>query len=493
MKLRRAMSGYAGRRRAGPSSRALVGSALRNSEEIRHGIFVALGPHRADWISPSYVDTGEAEQFSAAFKAEAVELARPGDRASPERREGMLTLRQVCGTRMAAKASRVAAAVAFGALGLCRFCTSNAFAQSGWVLQYTGQLEPPGVRTPEVPACYGGTYCQFWEELDRNAGTARIVVAGGQVYQLQYGGAIFQYPSTPCTSQCPGWWLIDFDPTTKAIFSDGTSLYKLLQDGRLFRWTGSSWAMVPYNDEPRYVGAYVEDGTWVTWLGGEILTVAFGGGITAVVQQNRLSLRWADGYTEYNRTRPRSVAVTGSGVVYEFSPGFLLDPAGCCNEEWRSGFITARWLIPALDPPYQKFTEKIIFHPQSEIVAIAAASNWLFTLQNDGSIWRYTATTPWTGASPGIWEKLDNNPATARIVASGSELYQLHQNGSLWRFTGPVCNGSSCPGWELLIGGGVGRIAIDGQSVYALTQPQPLVRPLVIRPSPFEYVCPECL
>ena len=315
----------------------------------------------------------------------------------------MFTLRRVCGVRLGARASRVAAAVAFGALGLCWLTTSNALAKSGWVLRYTRELPQQGGTTQGVPAC-SGSYCQFWEELDRNFDTARIVAAGGQLYQLQNSGAIFQYPSAPCTSQCPGWWLIDYDPTTKAIFSDGNSMYKRLQDGRLLRWTGSSWNLVPYNPE----GWRPAGGGWIT---GEIVTVAFGGGITAVVQRNRLSLRWSEGYTEYtNRYYPSSVAVTGSGVVYEFSPGYL-SPGSCtvCSE-WRPGFVTARWLIPALDPPYQKFTEGRVYHPQNEMVAITAGSNGLFTLQEDGSIWRYTAT-PLSGVSPVIGRSSTTTPS----------------------------------------------------------------------------------
>ena len=88
-----------------------------------------------------------------------------------------------------------------------------------------------------MPPCYSG-YCQFWESLDRNAYTARIAAGGGQLYQLQYSGAIFKYPSTPCTSDCPGWHLVgDYDPAVKAIYTKDSRLYKLRQDGSVFGLT----------------------------------------------------------------------------------------------------------------------------------------------------------------------------------------------------------------------------------------------------------------
>jgi hypothetical protein len=34
------------------------------------------------------------------------------------------------------------------------------------------------------------------------------------------------------------------------------------------------------------------------------------------------------------------------------------------------------------------------------------------------------------------WELLDNNPATAEIVAADGNLYQRHNNGFFFRYTG---------------------------------------------------------
>lgn len=383
----------------------------------------------------------------------------------------MLTLRRVWGDRGIARASCFAAV-----LGLCWLSASNAaYAQSGWLLQYTGPLTPPGGAPPAEPPC-NGSYCQFWQELDRNLITARIVVAGGHLYQLQANGAMYQYPEASCTSQCARWWAIDDQNIpTKAIFNVDSVLHRLRQDGVLERRVGSSWEMVAYDEE-----------------GGPVVTVAHGGGTTAVVQATRLSLRRGQEHFEYPYVYwdydhvfkgPNPIAVTGSsGWVYELYAPYESAPKD------PPFFINEYSIIPALDPPYWKFKLRQVYPPQADVVTIAAGSDSLLTLHNDGSIWRYRNNQ---------WNKLDNNPATASIVASGDDLYQLHNDGSLWHFTGTVCN-TLCPGWELLIAGGVGRIAVDGQRVYALTQAHPPGRPLLwfperFRPYPLPYVCPECL
>jgi hypothetical protein len=79
---------------------------------------------------------------------------------------------------------------------------------------------------------------------------------------------------------------------------------------------------------------------------------------------------------------------------------------------------------------------------------------------------------------------LDNNPAAINIVASAGKLYQLHSNGGLWQYTGMPCSGSICPGWQLLINDGTGRIAADGSDLYELN--------LTPTPSTRQRICVEC-
>jgi hypothetical protein len=80
---------------------------------------------------------------------------------------------------------------------------------------------------------------------------------------------------------------------------------------------------------------------------------------------------------------------------------------------------------------------------------IVAAGGQLFQRHNDGRIWRYLGT-PCNGESCPSWRLLDNNPKTRSIVAGGNQLYQLHNGGDIWRHTGIGCTGNSCPGWQQL-------------------------------------------
>ena len=352
----------------------------------------------------------------------------------------MFTLRPMRFARGTTRARRFAVTLAFGALVLCGLSTSNAYAQPGWVRQYTGQLVPPGVRPPGVPTCYGA-YCQFWEPLDRNAYTARIAAGQGELYQLHYGGAIFKYPSTPCASGCPGWHLAgENDPAAKAIFAGGAGLYKMRQDGSVFVFTGSgAWSQVEGPDSAR---------------------------ITIAVGEYRMASLYADGsITILGQRFPGdavAIVLDGNDDLYRLSATGDIDVL-----RWRWSF---NWV------PLDK-------NPVTIAIA-AAGSGQLYQLQDNGSIWRYTGRV----CNPGCqetWERLNNNPATARIIASGDELYMWQNNGSLWRYTGMPCNSDVCSGWEVLMGDGVGRIAVDGNRLYALTQQ--------VARSTRQRVCYECL
>jgi ribosomal protein L24E len=82
-------------------------------------------------------------------------------------------------------------------------------------------------------------------------------------------------------------------------------------------------------------------------------------------------------------------------------------------------------------------------------LAIAAGSNQLYQLHNDGSIFRFTGTPCSGGSCPG-WQMLDNKNAAIAITAAARGLLQLHNDGSIWRFGSTPCTGSSCPGWQQL-------------------------------------------
>ena len=82
-------------------------------------------------------------------------------------------------------------------------------------------------------------------------------------------------------------------------------------------------------------------------------------------------------------------------------------------------------------------------------IAIAADYSNLYQLHGNGSIWRWKGE-PCNGNSCTSWERLDRNPRAIAISAAGSKLFQLHDNGAIWESTGAACEGSSCAGWRRL-------------------------------------------
>lgn len=368
----------------------------------------------------------------------------------------MFSLQRRSGSRRAAR--RFTAAFTLGAFGLCGFSTLNAYAQTGWVRQYTGQQAPPGVRPLGTPACEGG-YCPFWEPVDRNAYTARLAASGGHLYQLQSSGAIYQYPEIPCTSQCygPGWWLRDFDPSTKAIYADGDILYKLSRDGSVSKSsTGTAWSEVKSPDSGR-LSIAVRSGKMASLYADGSIDVDSQGKLPTVDPSNQIVL---DDHGDLYRLANVHLTLPPSVSVDLFYVQLLRSG----ETDWR-----------------------LLDYLGGERVAISAGA-WgkLYQLHNDGTIWRWKGTVC-EGPSycPG-WEPLDNNPGTVKILAAGNELYQLHGDGSVWRYTGVPCNGDSCLGWEVLIADGVGQIAADSNRLYVLSQ-EAGFRPNGAR------ICSECL
>jgi hypothetical protein len=68
-------------------------------------------------------------------------------------------------------------------------------------------------------------------------------------------------------------------------------------------------------------------------------------------------------------------------------------------------------------------------------IKIITDNGQLFQLHNNGMIWRYLG-------SPNNWEPVDNNLKTADIVLGGGNLYQKHNNGQIWRYTWVPCTGN---------------------------------------------------
>lgn len=344
----------------------------------------------------------------------------------------------VSGARVAnsgnVRKSRFTASLAIAALWVGVLSTSTAYAQTGWVRNRTG-----------LPC--DGTYCQFWEDMDRNGVTARIAASGGNLYQLQITGAIFKAPTTPCTYFCPGWGLIGYNAGTKAVYADGSSVYQLRDDGSIWRYLGTpdSWQ----------------------WIGGNALSLGVGGGKVYRMQPDGEVWEYVNGQWYLLSWFSNAVAITvsttgrlyqlnGDGAILRYTPG-----APNSNHGWE-----------------------LLDNNPATVGIVAGGDRELYQLHNNGAVWHFTGALC-NGFCPG-WELLENPGTTVRIAATNGELYRLHNNGALLRYTFPGCGENNCAGWawELLMPDGVGRVAADGSRLYEINQPaSPMIR---------QRVCDQC-
>ena len=247
------------------------------------------------------------------------------------------------------------------------------------------QLHADGRIWAHTGVACDGPACPGWVMLDNNPSTRAIAAAGTALYQLHADGKIWRYTGVRCgAGACPGWQLIDNNPRTVAIAAGGTRLYQRHNDGKIWRFTGvaCSGASCP---------------GW-TMLDNNPATVDIVADGTQLYQLHNSGRIW----------RSTGAACSGSSC-----PG---------------------WTMLDNNPATK---------------AIAAAGGQLYQLHGTGAIWRFTGTVCSGSSCPG-WTKLDNNPATRDIAANVGGLFQRHEGGRIWRHTGTACSGSSCPGWQML-------------------------------------------
>jgi hypothetical protein len=300
----------------------------------------------------------------------------------------------------------------------------------GWIWQFTSP-------------CVGSS-CAGWQRLDRNSKTVSITAAGSQLYQLHNDGWIWRYTGTPCSGDnCPGWQRLDKNAKTVAITAGGGELYQLHNDGWVWRYTGTPCA----------------GDNCAGWqrLDNNSMTIAIAAGGDQLYQLHNDGSIWryrgtpctgesCPGWERLDRN-PKTVAIAAaSGQLYQLhNDGWIWRYTGSpCSGDNCGG--------------WQRLDRN------SRTVAIAAMGDQLFQLHNDGRIWRYTGT-PCSGDSCPGWQLLDNNPRTGMIVATDpprmgggdtvyqlhtDPLYQMHTDGKIWRYTGTECDGESCPGWQRL-------------------------------------------
>jgi hypothetical protein len=299
------------------------------------------------------------------------------------------------------------------------------------------QLHNDGMIWKSTGTPCDGVFCPGWQLLDDNTKTVNIAADGGNLYQLHNDGMIWKYTGTPCSgTSCPGWQMLDNNTKAAAIAAGGSSLYELHNDGMIWRYTGTpctgtscpGWQMLDDNTKTVAIAA---DGGNLYQLHNDGMIWRFTG--TACSGTSCPGWQMLD-----NNTKAAAIASSGGNLYELHNDGMIWHYTGTpC-----SGSSCPGWQM--LDD-------------NTKSVAIRADGSGLYQLHNDGMIWKYTGTACSGTSCPG-WQMLDDNTRTTQIASGGGQLnqlhdgllYQLHKDGSIWRYTGAGCQGSSCPGWQML-------------------------------------------
>ena len=234
-----------------------------------------------------------------------------------------------------------------------------------------------------------------WQLLDNNPATVAIASDGAQLYQLHRTGLIWRYTGTPLT----GWQELDNNPASAQIVTSGGHLYQRHNTGLVWRYTGTpltGWQLLDNNAATIDI---VGDGDDLYQLHNSGRIWKFTG--TPLT-----------GWQELDNNAATRKIIAANGHLYQLHKTGLI---------WRyTGTPHTGW-------------QQIDNNPAT--VDIIADGNDLFQLHNTGEVWKFTGT-PLTG-----WQELDNNPATKQISAAGGRLYQRHETGKIWKYVTPPMTG----------------------------------------------------
>ena len=282
-----------------------------------------------------------------------------------------------------------------------------------------------------------GESCPGWQRLDRNSKTVAIAAAGGQLYQLHNDGWIWRYTGSPCSGEsCPGWQRLDRNSKTIAIAGAGDQLYQLHNDGWIWRYTGvaCSGESCPGWQRLDHNSKTIA----IAGAGGQLYQLHNDGWIwryTGVACSGESCPGWQRLDNNF-----RTGGISAGDQLYQ------LHSKGQLFQRHNDGWIWRYTGLPCTGDACPGW-ERLDNNPNT--AQIVAAGNQLFQLHKNGWIWRYTGK-PCAGEACSGWQRLDNNANTAAIVAGGNQLFQLHKNGWIWRYSGTPCTGDSCPGWQRL-------------------------------------------
>ena len=242
---------------------------------------------------------------------------------------------------------------------------------------------------------YTGTPMSGWLLLDNNPATVNVVTDGTDIYQLHSNGTIWRFTGTPLT----GWVLLDNNPAASQLAASGGHLYQLHHDGSIWQYLGTpltGWLLLDYN--PAAVGIYADGYNLYQFHRGGTIWQYAGTPLTGWLLLD-------------NNPAAVQLAASGGHLYQLHHDGTFFQ---------YTGVPLTGWL-------------ELDHNPAT--MAITAEGNNLYQLHHDGTIFQYTGV-PLTG-----WLEMDNNPATVATAAGGGHLYQLHQGGTIWQYLGPPLTG----------------------------------------------------
>ncbi|KAI5459405.1 hypothetical protein BGZ63DRAFT_406698 [Mariannaea sp. PMI_226] len=238
-----------------------------------------------------------------------------------------------------------------------------------------------------------------WELLDTNSNSVSITVDGSTLYQLHGNGRMWKYTG-PAIS---GWTELDNNSHTKKLAASNGHLYQLHNDGKIWKYNGTpytGWDLIDTNSATIDIVADGDD----------------------LYQLHNTGLIWKyngvpiSGWDNLDNNRATRKIAASKGNLYQLhSSGLIWKYTGVPMTGWQC------------------------IDTNSATTDIVAQGDDIYQLHKTGLIFRYEGV-PVSG-----WQCLDNNSATKAIIAGPGRLYQMHSNGKIWQYVGvPIA------GWKLL-------------------------------------------
>ena len=296
-------------------------------------------------------------------------------------------------------------------------------------------------------------------------------VSAAVLFQLHDNGEIWSFDGkskcpAEATTPCPGWTFIDRNPNTKSIKATIFNAYQLHGNGEIYRWDGEDahlscpsdvhtpcpgWTLIDRNPSTKDIfvgnGAAMGAGLLQLHTNGEIWSYDDRAKLKCAAEVNAPCPGWT--LIDRNPNTDGIVAGGGMGVfpalyqIHKDKQIFAFLGESKCPDDANAP--CPGWRLIDRNPN----TKEII-----------VADITVYQRHGDNQIWRYEGlgvasegcsadlNTPCPG-----WSLIDRNPSTQAIIGGPETIYQRHANGEIWSYGSGKCPDNAnlpCPGWTLI-------------------------------------------